>query len=189
VSKREQEGLRDRRITEDWSKISRSEGVREGGFEPPRPFGHRILRLLQPGTDSGPTSHAVSSGVVLCHSVSFRREQGVSKRIPRGPPFLDGSTGSRTRRQTRGAPPRPEDVASPSYRSGGRSSIALASSAAPARASKRGGECRAIGELYADERSQGSAFIKDVQGPLWRGSPVPGRVYGTPRRANADRSR
>jgi hypothetical protein len=79
VSKREQEGLRDRRITEGWSKGPQVRGVREGGFEPPRPFGHRILRLLRPGTDPGSTCRPVSSGVVLCHPVSFRREQAVSE--------------------------------------------------------------------------------------------------------------
>jgi hypothetical protein len=57
--------------------------VREGRVELPRPFGHRILRLLRPGTDPGATCHRVSSGAVLCHPVSFRREQDVSKN-PRG---------------------------------------------------------------------------------------------------------
>jgi len=56
-------------------KIRRSEGVREGRVELPRPFGHRILRLLRPGTDPGSTCRPVSSGVFLCHPVSF----GVSK--------------------------------------------------------------------------------------------------------------
>jgi hypothetical protein len=62
------------------AKIRRSEGVREGRVELPRPFGHRILRLLQPGTDPGSTCRLVSSGAVLCHPVSFRREQSVSRR-------------------------------------------------------------------------------------------------------------
>ena len=66
-------------------RIRKSEVVREGRVELPRPFGHRILRLLQPGMDLGSTCRPVSSGVVLCHPVSFRREQDVSKR---------GATGS-----------------------------------------------------------------------------------------------
>ena len=33
------------------AKIRRSDGVREGRVELPRPFGHRILRLLRPGTE------------------------------------------------------------------------------------------------------------------------------------------
>jgi len=53
--------------------------VREGRVELPRPFGHRILRLLRLGTDTGSTCRLVSSGVVLCHPVSFRREQAVSE--------------------------------------------------------------------------------------------------------------
>ena len=53
--------------------------MREGRVELPRPFGHRILRLLQPGTDPGSTCRPVSSGVVLCHPVPFRREQDVSE--------------------------------------------------------------------------------------------------------------
>jgi hypothetical protein len=53
--------------------------VREEGFEPSRPFGHRILRLVRPGTDLGATCRPVSSGVTLCHPVSFRREQDVSE--------------------------------------------------------------------------------------------------------------
>ena len=53
--------------------------MREGRVELPRPFGHRILRLLQPGTDPGSTYRPVSSGVVLCHPVPFRREQDVSE--------------------------------------------------------------------------------------------------------------
>jgi len=53
--------------------------VREEGVEPSRPFGHRILRLLRPGTDPAATCRPVSSDVVLCHPVSFRREQTVSK--------------------------------------------------------------------------------------------------------------
>ena len=61
------------------AKIRRSDVVREGRVELPRPFGHRILRLLRPGTDPGSTCRPVSSGVVLCHPVSFRREQDVSK--------------------------------------------------------------------------------------------------------------
>ena len=48
--------------------IRRSVAVREGGVEPPRPFGHRILRLLQPGTDLGPY---VSSRLVSCRPVPF----------------------------------------------------------------------------------------------------------------------
>jgi hypothetical protein len=60
-------------------KIRRSEEVREGGVEPPCPFGHRILRLLPLGSDPGSTSRPVSRGVVLCHLVLFRREQDVSK--------------------------------------------------------------------------------------------------------------
>jgi hypothetical protein len=35
--------------------------------------------LLLPGTDPGSTCRPVSSGVVLCHPVSFRREQAVSE--------------------------------------------------------------------------------------------------------------
>ena len=53
--------------------------MREEGFEPSRPFGHRILRLVRPGTDLGATCRPVSSGVTLCHPVSFRREQDVSE--------------------------------------------------------------------------------------------------------------
>jgi hypothetical protein len=53
--------------------------VREGRVELPRPFGHRILRLLQSGTDPGSTCRPVSSGVVPYHPVSFRREQAVSE--------------------------------------------------------------------------------------------------------------
>jgi hypothetical protein len=57
----------------------KSEGVREGRVELPRPFGHRILRLVQPGTDPDSTCRPVSSDVVLCHPVSSRREQAVSR--------------------------------------------------------------------------------------------------------------
>jgi len=53
--------------------------VREGRVELPRPFGHRILRLLHPGTDPACSCRPVSSDVVLSHPVSFRREQDVSK--------------------------------------------------------------------------------------------------------------
>ena len=53
--------------------------MREGRVELPRPFGHRILRLHQPGTDPGSRCRPVSSGVVRCHPVSFRREQAVSE--------------------------------------------------------------------------------------------------------------
>ena len=53
--------------------------MREGRVELPRPFGHRILRLLQPSTDLGSTCRPVPSGVVLCHPVSSRREQSVSR--------------------------------------------------------------------------------------------------------------
>jgi hypothetical protein len=49
--------------------------VREGRVELPRPFGHRILRLVRPGTDLGATCRPVSSGVTLCHPVSFRRSK------------------------------------------------------------------------------------------------------------------
>jgi hypothetical protein len=49
------------------AKIRRSEGVREGRVELPRPFGHRILRLVPPGTDPGPTCRPMSSDVVLSH--------------------------------------------------------------------------------------------------------------------------
>jgi len=59
-------------------EICRSDGVREGRVELPRPFGHRILRLLRPGTDPGSACRPVSSGVVLCQPVSSRREQDVS---------------------------------------------------------------------------------------------------------------
>lgn len=48
-----------------------------------RHFGHRILRLLPPGTDPGSTCRPVSSGVVLCQPASFRREQGVSREAGR----------------------------------------------------------------------------------------------------------
>ena len=44
-------------------KVRRSEGVREGRVELPRPFGHRILRLLRPGT-------TLRLRVVLCRLVS-----------------------------------------------------------------------------------------------------------------------
>jgi hypothetical protein len=64
--------------------MRRSEGVRERGVEPLCPFGHRILRLLRPGTDPGSTCRPVSSGVVLCHPVSFRREQAVSEMVAIG---------------------------------------------------------------------------------------------------------
>ena len=60
-------------------KIRRSGEVREGRVELPRPFGHRILRLLRPGTDLLPTCRPVSSGVVLCLPVSARCEQTVSE--------------------------------------------------------------------------------------------------------------
>ena len=53
--------------------------MREGRVELPRPFGHRILRLVRSGTDPASTCRPVSSGVVLCHPVSFRREQAVSE--------------------------------------------------------------------------------------------------------------
>jgi hypothetical protein len=71
--------------TRAWPEAGRTESrgrkeVREGGFEPPRPFGHRILRLLLPGTDSPSTCPLVSSGVVPYHPASLRREQDVSKR-------------------------------------------------------------------------------------------------------------
>jgi len=55
----------------------------EDKVELPRPFGHRILRLLQPGTDPGSTCRRVSSGVVLCRPVSFRREQAMSNSVKR----------------------------------------------------------------------------------------------------------
>jgi hypothetical protein len=42
-------------------------------------IGHRILRLLRPGTDLGSTCRPVPSGVVLCRSMTFRREQSVSR--------------------------------------------------------------------------------------------------------------
>ncbi len=48
------------------TKMPRSEGVREGGFEPPRPFRHRILRWLRPGTDP---QFYVSSCVIWCRPV------------------------------------------------------------------------------------------------------------------------
>jgi hypothetical protein len=70
--------LADRRQSDE-EKIRRSEVVREGRVELPRPFGHRILRLVRPGTDLGATCRPVSSGVTLCHPVSFRREQDVSE--------------------------------------------------------------------------------------------------------------
>jgi hypothetical protein len=53
--------------------------MREGRVELPRPYGHWILRLLQPYTDPASTCRPVPSGVVLCHPVSFRREQAVSE--------------------------------------------------------------------------------------------------------------
>jgi hypothetical protein len=58
--------------------------VREGRVELPRPFGHRILRMVRPGTDPGATCRPVSSRAVLCHPVSFRREQAVSKMVAIG---------------------------------------------------------------------------------------------------------
>ena len=53
--------------------------VREGGFEPPRPCGHRILRLLLPSTERVCPSRRVPSGGVRCPSMSSWREQDVSK--------------------------------------------------------------------------------------------------------------
>ena len=64
--------------------MPRSEGVREGGVEPPCPFGHRILRLVRLGTELASASHLVSSGVIPCRSVPFRREQVVSKELAMG---------------------------------------------------------------------------------------------------------
>jgi len=55
--------------------------VREGRLELPRPFGHRILRLLLPRTRLGSTGHSVLWGVVLFPPASFRREQVVSKAV------------------------------------------------------------------------------------------------------------
>jgi len=72
------DGVPSRRSERPGTKIRRSEGVREGRFELPRPFGHRILRLLQPGTDSASTCRRVSSGVVPFRWVSSCREQAVS---------------------------------------------------------------------------------------------------------------
>jgi hypothetical protein len=66
VSKREQDGLREIPSQGLGAKIRGSQGVREGRVELPRPFGHRILRLLQPSTDPGST---VSSCVVWCRPV------------------------------------------------------------------------------------------------------------------------
>ena len=57
--------------------------MREGRVELPRPFGHRILRLLRPGTDLGSTCRPVPSGVVLCPSVSARCEQDVGRNYRR----------------------------------------------------------------------------------------------------------
>jgi hypothetical protein len=78
VSKREQDGLPEMPLSRPQGKDSQVIGAREGRVELPRPFGHRILRLLQPGTDPGTTCRPVSSGATQCHPVSFRREQGVS---------------------------------------------------------------------------------------------------------------
>jgi hypothetical protein len=66
--------------------IRRSGAVREGGVEPPRPFGHRILRLLPPGMDPGATCHPVSSDVVPYPSVSSCCEQTVSNASADGLP-------------------------------------------------------------------------------------------------------
>src|SRR3990170_125303 len=57
-------------------------GVREGRLELPRPFGHRILRLLRLRTDPGSTGRPVSSGVDLRPRVWPCREQSVSKKRP-----------------------------------------------------------------------------------------------------------
>ena len=60
-------------------KVRRSEGVREGRVELPRPFGHRILRLLRPGTD--PALRVVLCRLVSPYAIACRslREQGVSR--------------------------------------------------------------------------------------------------------------
>jgi hypothetical protein len=79
VSKREQDGLREIPSQGLGAKIRGSQGVREGRVELPRPFGHRILRLLLPSTDPGAPFHPVSAGVAPCRRMSFRREQAVSK--------------------------------------------------------------------------------------------------------------
>ena len=79
MSKCEQDGFSPTFRNPVEKKIRRSDGVREGRVELPRPFGHRILRLVQLGTDLSPTSRPVSPGVVLCRSVSSRRDHAVSK--------------------------------------------------------------------------------------------------------------
>jgi hypothetical protein len=54
-------------------------GSARGESRTPRPFGHRILRLVRSGTDPASTCRPVSSGVNLCHPMSFRHEQVVSE--------------------------------------------------------------------------------------------------------------
>jgi hypothetical protein len=51
----------------------------ERGESTPTPFGHRILRLLQPGTDSGTKVVLCRLGSSCARPVSFRREQSVSR--------------------------------------------------------------------------------------------------------------
>ena len=54
--------------------------MREGGLEPPSPFGHRVLKAVEQRTILGFAGRPVSALVVSCPSVSLRCEQGVSNR-------------------------------------------------------------------------------------------------------------
>jgi hypothetical protein len=63
VSKREREPLESTYRIASERRSRRSERVREGGVEPPRPCGHRILRLLALVRDPVPR-------VVPCRLVS-----------------------------------------------------------------------------------------------------------------------